>query len=56
MRTGTAVGLDPRQVKWIRIRVALLTLAILPLFATLVHRAFTLQVVQGNKLDRKSVV
>jgi cell division protein FtsI (penicillin-binding protein 3) len=50
MRTGTAVGLDGRSVRWIRIRVGLLTMALVPMFATMAYRAFKLQVVEGPKL------
>ena len=50
MRTGTAVGLDARSVKWVRIRVGLLAAAFLPAFAVMAHRAFKLQVVEGPRM------
>jgi len=50
MRTGTAQGLDPSQVKWVRVRVGLLALAFVPLFGVMAARAVKLQVLEGPKM------
>lgn len=52
MRTGSAIGLDPKQVKWVRIRVGLLAVAFLPLFGIMAFRAVKLQLIEGPKMKQ----
>ncbi len=48
---STSGGLDPKAVRWIRVRLTLLGLLFVPLFGALLYRAVQLQVVQGSKLS-----
>src|SRR5689334_6060340 len=52
MRTGGAVGLDAKQIKWVRIRVGLLACAFVPLFAVMAIRAARLQLIDGPKMKQ----
>jgi len=46
----TGSTLDLRTVRWLRVRVLLLGFAFVPMFAALLYRAVSLQVVQGAQL------
>ncbi|HEY3447322.1 MAG TPA: penicillin-binding protein [Myxococcales bacterium] len=48
--SNSSVGADPRSIRWIRLRVALLALTFVPLFGAVLWRAVNLQVVEGPKL------
>jgi cell division protein FtsI (penicillin-binding protein 3) len=50
MRTGAAVGLDPKQVRWVRVRVGLLAVCFVPLFGFMAYRAVRLQLVEGPRM------
>ncbi|MGC4122887.1 MAG: hypothetical protein QM765_51635 [Myxococcales bacterium] len=48
--SNSSIGADPRSVRWIRLRVALLALTFVPLFGAVLYRAVNLQVIEGAKL------
>ncbi|MBS2029796.1 MAG: transpeptidase family protein [Deltaproteobacteria bacterium] len=50
MRTGGAVGLDQKQIKWVRVRVGLLAIAFVPLFLVMAWKAARLQLVDGPRM------
>jgi len=50
MRIGGAVGLDPKQVKWVRVRVGILACLFVPAFGAMLLRAVKLQLVEGPKM------
>ncbi|MFN7130764.1 MAG: peptidoglycan D,D-transpeptidase FtsI family protein, partial [Myxococcales bacterium] len=51
MRQTTSASMDPRQVRWIRVRVLLLGFAFAPIFAALAWRAADLQINERKKLE-----
>ena len=47
----TSSAMDPRTVKWIRIRVIMLACMLVPMFSGLFYRAVSLQIFDGKKLE-----
>lgn len=50
-RQSTSAIMDPRQVRWIRVRVLMLGLAFAPIFIALGWRAFDLQITERARLQ-----
>ncbi len=51
MRQTTSASMDPRQVRWIRLRVLMLGLAFAPMLCLLAWRAANLQVTERQRLE-----